>query len=540
MNMRHKYRVLALVLIPILLLGACTNLDDVKKRLEDHEKRLNELDLMVKNVNDGITNLQALINAQEGKVTIVDYKALEDGSGYELIMSDGSKIILTNGKDGNTPAVGVKRDTDGRLYWTINGEFMLDASGNKILAEATNGENGVTPMLQVNADGYWEVSLDGGKSYQFLLGEDGNPIFAKGQTPEIDFSIEETDNAIIITYNGNKYVLPKGEKVIPESITLTPLSKVIKEGETFEIEVKIEPSNVTCDEVLWESSDKEVATVNDDGKVTAIKVGSVKITATTLLGSLSAVCEVKVVSKDTPERAKLPIEYVALFNVDKSGTDFAKSHANNASGYFDWDTAMSRFAKDKNYKIDDVEYFMPTMNEWCSVVPFRNVYFIQFNDVIDQEEEFDFQGKHYSLKADYRFPGEGVAYAIRFKGKDELLRSAYRFEYKDNPDGGGKMMTITARYLGVEGADVTIDDVATPEYWSADGAENIVRHFSCSGYKDVSTGEITAIGVFGNYWSATEHDMLYARRMLISANDVSSNDGAQKINGRSVRLFSKK
>ena len=47
-----------------------------------------------------------------------------------------------NGQDGHTPIIGVAQDTDGNWYWTVDGEFLLDGTGNKVLANGIGGQNG--------------------------------------------------------------------------------------------------------------------------------------------------------------------------------------------------------------------------------------------------------------------------------------------------------------------------------------------------------------------------------------------------------------
>ena len=53
----------------------------------------------------------------------------------------------TDGVDGNTPVIGVKKDGDGIYYWTLDGEFII-VDGQKIKAQGTDGSDGadgVTP-----------------------------------------------------------------------------------------------------------------------------------------------------------------------------------------------------------------------------------------------------------------------------------------------------------------------------------------------------------------------------------------------------------
>lgn len=204
-----KKNLVFILFLPLMLLLSCTNLDDVNDRLDEHEARLNALEKLVSSANSTIDNLQKLVDAQGKKVSVVSYEKLADGSGYVLKMSDNTEIVLKNGSDGNSPSVGVKQ-VDGVLYWTINGEVMRDADGNAIKAEGQDGASGQTPKIRVNTDGQWEVSVDGGKTWQAILDVNGNPVNAVGSSAEVDLTITETEDAVIISYNGQTFTIPKG------------------------------------------------------------------------------------------------------------------------------------------------------------------------------------------------------------------------------------------------------------------------------------------------------------------------------------------
>ncbi|HHW80452.1 MAG TPA: hypothetical protein GX746_01965 [Bacteroidales bacterium] len=205
-----KKNLVFILFLPLVLLFSCTSLDDVNERLDEHEKRLNALETLVTNANTTISNLQKLVDAQGNKVSVVSYEMLADGSGYVLKMSDGTDITLKNGSDGDSPSVGVK-EVDGILYWTINGEVMRDADGNPVKAEGEDGATGQTPKIRVNTDGEWEVSLDGGKTWQAVLDENGDPVSAIGSGAQIDLVITEDENSITIIYDGETFVIPKGD-----------------------------------------------------------------------------------------------------------------------------------------------------------------------------------------------------------------------------------------------------------------------------------------------------------------------------------------
>ncbi len=62
-------------------------------------------------------------------------------------------------------------------------------------------------------------------------------------------------------------------------ISLTPSEKTIEIGETFYIMAEVLPKNATYNEVIWGSSNSEIATVDKDGHITAVGIGKTTIIA---------------------------------------------------------------------------------------------------------------------------------------------------------------------------------------------------------------------------------------------------------------------
>lgn len=72
-------------------------------------------------------------------------------------------------------------------------------------------------------------------------------------------------------------------KPTPTSVSVTPFTLSIKEGESKYLSVQVYPSDAS-QSVTWSSNNTSVATVSNTGKVTAIKAGTATITARTLNG----------------------------------------------------------------------------------------------------------------------------------------------------------------------------------------------------------------------------------------------------------------
>lgn len=86
--------------------------------------------------------------------------------------------------------------------------------------------------------------------------------------------------------------------VAVSSIELNKKTLTLTEGDEFVLEASVKPDDATEKTVTWNSSNSEVATVGNDGKVLAIKEGEAKITAKA--GDITAECPVIVEKKVIP------------------------------------------------------------------------------------------------------------------------------------------------------------------------------------------------------------------------------------------------
>lgn len=153
-------------------------------------------------LNGEVASLKTLVSAfQQGKV-ILDVKESEDG--YLVSFSDGTSIVLVNGKNGqpgekgnDAPQIGIDL-YDGVYYWTIGGreQWLTDAEGNKL---PVSGREGHTPQLGVDAEGFWTVD---GERVQDPGGHD----VAAGS---IFVSVEKGENEVtFVLADGSSLVLP--------------------------------------------------------------------------------------------------------------------------------------------------------------------------------------------------------------------------------------------------------------------------------------------------------------------------------------------
>lgn len=150
--------------------------------------------------------------------------------------------VLADGKDGEDGSaenfdISVGVGPDGKLYWKVNGQWLLDESGNlmpatgKDGADGQDGKNGKddvnltlpVPMVRINpVTRFWEISTDGGTTYKSTgiladgnKGEDGKDgedgTNGKNGKDDTFFSVTFTPDgtkAVITLRDGRQFVIP--------------------------------------------------------------------------------------------------------------------------------------------------------------------------------------------------------------------------------------------------------------------------------------------------------------------------------------------
>ena len=220
-------------------------------------KAFEELKAQCDQMNSNIVALQTIVSALQDNDYISSITPIYEAGkeiGYIINFTKSGKVTIyhgqngkdgqngtngtngTNGVDGHSPVIGVKADTDGVYYWTLDGAWVLDASGNKVPTtgkDGLNGSNGatgaagadgITPQLKIEND-YWHISYDNGTSWQQLgqatgdqgvQGETGatgpqGPQGFKGENGDSFFqSVTETnDYVLMVLANGTEIRMPK-------------------------------------------------------------------------------------------------------------------------------------------------------------------------------------------------------------------------------------------------------------------------------------------------------------------------------------------
>ena len=155
----------------------CSDLNDIKDRLDSAESRLEALETQV-NILKG--NLETLTKLKEYH-TIKAVEFDESTSTYEITLTNGEKINLYQGSIGfYSPVMTI--DEEG--YWkmsltsadgTVIEEKHILNNGEKVSAV---GEKGITPQFRIDSSENWEVSYDEGATWTDVLNEAGQPVKA--------------------------------------------------------------------------------------------------------------------------------------------------------------------------------------------------------------------------------------------------------------------------------------------------------------------------------------------------------------------------
>ena len=113
------------------------------------------------------------------------------------------------------------------------------------------------------------------------------------------------------------------EKLVPvTTITLTSNKTELTVDDTMKVNAIITPNDATNKEVVWTVSDEDIASIDDEGTVTALKAGNVTITATAKDGSdINGLLNITIKEKsstDTPDDSTEPENPV---KPEKPGTE---------------------------------------------------------------------------------------------------------------------------------------------------------------------------------------------------------------------------
>ncbi len=217
-------------------------------------------------------------DSDKPKIAVVDEKGVVTG------LKEGTAVITAcSADDSDIEAkctITVKASSAKVTSVTLNQSKASIVKGNKITLKAT-----VKPTNATNKKVTWSsskpsVATVNSKGVVTAVGKGKATITATAA----DGSKKKASCTVTVT-----------NPVKVKKITLNKTKVSIKKGKTFALKATIAPANATDKTLKWESSNKKVATVDKNGKITAKKAGNCTITATSKDGTKKkATCKVTV------------------------------------------------------------------------------------------------------------------------------------------------------------------------------------------------------------------------------------------------------
>ncbi|WP_160918109.1 cell wall-binding repeat-containing protein [Guptibacillus hwajinpoensis] len=225
-------------------------------------------------------------------------------SGSALASKNNAGIFLTKKEEMAKEAIGFMSDNG------VNEAFILGGPN----AVSDKVEKQLEKELYVHVS---SVKIEQ-KSYEVLIGETKTLVASvlpkNAMNPSIEWKSSNQDVAnvdekgkvtgksvgsatVTVTSEDGKLQAKTEITVKPIPVTSVKLNKTsntLKVGETDALTAAVSPSNATNQSVTWDSSNKDVASVDASGNVKALSVGKATIKVTTVDGSIEASYELEV------------------------------------------------------------------------------------------------------------------------------------------------------------------------------------------------------------------------------------------------------
>ena len=174
----------------------------------------------------------------------------------------------------------------------------------------------------------------------------------------------------------------------------------LRVGEVVDIDAEVSPADATNRNVIWSSSNPLIATVDNDGKITAVRKGAATITATSSDGPYAS-CEVTVTGETviTPIRYGGASRFETAVKVSNAGWQASQNVVLvNAYGFADALTGVPfAYLKDAPILLTDVNSIPKATSDEISRLGAKNIYILGGTGVISQNVEKELKNKQFNV-----------------------------------------------------------------------------------------------------------------------------------------------
>ena len=227
-----KHILLFLSIFSLVAFSGCDDRDEIRDDINALSARLDALQVEFDKLN---SNINTFYNLANEKTYFTSYTQSENGD-YTLKLSDGNSWTVYGGMpEGELPVVTI--NDEGKWIFSYNGEEieLKDEAGNSATAFPVDGENGSTPKMSIDENGYWCYQIGDGAVQQ--VPEPYNVAVVSNINPSIfeEVKVSSTNSNVLQfkLYGSDSYVeiallggldmkFPEGEhKVNATPLTLT-------------------------------------------------------------------------------------------------------------------------------------------------------------------------------------------------------------------------------------------------------------------------------------------------------------------------------
>ena len=208
----------------------------------------------------------------------------ENGASTSLSWSTSNSSVVSVTKNGKIKALAPGTATitctatngvSAQCLVTVSPIYVTSISLNKSEVNIKEGDNitlvaTISPSNATNKDIEWSST----NNNVAIVGTTGTVVGISEGTCYIKATTKDGSNK-----SASCLVHVEKKSILVESIVLLPTSNTLKVGETTTLIATVSPQNATNSSLTWSSSDESVATVDNNGKVTAVSAGEVEITA---------------------------------------------------------------------------------------------------------------------------------------------------------------------------------------------------------------------------------------------------------------------